>query len=140
MRRTGIDFTTSFIWHFACMMGWSPVIRKLLHRKRKSDAQLDEVEDGGRAIAIEEGIVALVFSYASQHSMLANVTTIDWGLGGTCSEMAAGLEVSRQSLFAWEKTILAAFQAWREAIRNGGIRITCDLEQRRFGLESFSPK
>lgn len=129
------------VFHLALvgLMGWSPVIRALLHVKRKSDPQLDEVEDGGRAIAIEEGIAALVFSYASQHSMLANVTTIDWSLLRTCSEMTAGLEVNRQPLFAWEKTILAAFTAWREAIRTGGIRITCDLEQRRFGFESFSP-
>lgn len=134
----GYRFHDIFHLALACMMGWSPVIRALLRVKRKSDVQLDEVEDGGRAIAIEEGIAALVFSYASQHSMLAKVTAIDWGLLRTCSEMAAGLEVSRQPLFAWEKTILAAFEAWREAIRKGGIRITCDLEQRRFGFENLS--
>ncbi len=133
--RDGYRFHDIFHLALACMMGWSPVIRALLHVKRKSDAKLDEVEDGGRAIAIEEGIAALVFSYASQHSMLANVSTIDWSLLRTCGEMAAGLEVSRQPLFVWEKTILAAFDAWREAVRNGGVRIKCDLEQRRFAFE-----
>ena len=113
--KDGYRFHDIFHIALACMMGWSPVIRALLRVKRKSDPQLDEVEDGGRAIAIEEGIAALVFSYASKHSMLANVTTIDWSLLRTCSEMAAGLEVSREPLSGWEKTILAAFEAWERS-------------------------
>ncbi|MFE9952953.1 hypothetical protein ACFYRJ_36575 [Streptomyces sp. NPDC005531] len=39
----------------------------LLGRKRRSRPGIDETEDGGRAIAIEEGISALVFSYGSCH-------------------------------------------------------------------------
>ena len=52
------------VFHLACaaVLGWSPVVRKLLNRKRRSNPQIDEVEDGGRAIATEEGISALVFA------------------------------------------------------------------------------
>ncbi len=46
--RDGYRFHDIFHLALACMMGWSPVIRALLHVKRKSDAKLDEVEDGGR--------------------------------------------------------------------------------------------
>lgn len=60
--KDGYRFHDIFHLALAGMMGWSPVIRALLHVKRKSDAQLDEVEDGGRAIAIEEGIAALAFA------------------------------------------------------------------------------
>jgi NTP pyrophosphatase (non-canonical NTP hydrolase) len=128
------------IFHVAlvAMLGWSPVLRALLKRKRKSDYKIDEVEDGGRAIAIEEGIAALVFAYASQHSMLEGVDTIDWSLLRTCSEMAIGLEVRQKSLYAWERTILKAFEAWRSAIKEGGVRIRCDLNQRTFEFEPFS--
>jgi NTP pyrophosphatase (non-canonical NTP hydrolase) len=63
---------------FASILGWSPVIRALLKRKRKSNERLDEIEDGGRAIAIEEGIAALIFTYATEHSLLDGVETIDW--------------------------------------------------------------
>jgi len=133
--RDGYRFHDILHLAFTCVMGWSPVIRALLNVKRKSDTELDEVEDGGRAVAIEEGIAALVFSYATQHSMLANVTTLDWSLLRTCSEMAAGLEISTIPLFTWQQTILAAFDAWRTAIQDGGVRIICDLEMRSFLFE-----
>ena len=41
-----------------------------MRRKRKSDPKVDEVEDGGRAIVIEEGISAMVFSYAERRNFL----------------------------------------------------------------------
>ena len=41
---------------YASVLGWSPTMRALMRRKRKSDPKVDEVEDGGRAIVIEEGI------------------------------------------------------------------------------------
>jgi hypothetical protein len=37
-----------------------------MKRKRRSNPNIDLAEDGGRAIAIEEGISALVFAYASE--------------------------------------------------------------------------
>jgi NTP pyrophosphatase (non-canonical NTP hydrolase) len=54
------------IFHMTCaaLLGWSPVMRSLLGRKRRSDKQTDEVEDGGRAIVTDEAIAALVFNYA----------------------------------------------------------------------------
>jgi hypothetical protein len=39
----------------------------MLGCKRKSNPRIDEVEDGGRAKAIEEGVAALVFQYAEEH-------------------------------------------------------------------------
>ena len=128
----GYRFHDIFHLALAAILGWSPVMRALLHRKRKSDFKVDEVEDGGRAIAIEEGIAALVFAYATQHSMLEGVTTIDWGLLRTCSNMAIGLEVGDIPLFDWEKTILKAYDAWRMAIERGGVRVVGDLTNQTF--------
>ena len=54
----------------ATILGWSPTLRALLKRKRKSDAKVDTVEDGGRAIALEEGISAKVFKYAEHRNYL----------------------------------------------------------------------
>jgi NTP pyrophosphatase (non-canonical NTP hydrolase) len=131
----GYRFHDLFHLALAASLGWSPVIRALLHRKRKSDAVLDEVEDGGRAIAIEEGIAALVFTYASQHSMLDGVKTIDWVLLQTCSSMTLGLEVRRRQLFAWEQSIIRAYESWRVAIQDGGVRVFGDLTKREFRFE-----
>jgi NTP pyrophosphatase (non-canonical NTP hydrolase) len=119
----------------AATLGWSPVIRALLKRKRKTDRRLDEIEDGGRAIAIEEGIAALIFTYATEHSMLERVQTVDWAILRTCQTMAIGLEVRGRALFDWEHAILSAFAAWREAIEHGGVRVFGDLNQRTFTFE-----
>jgi hypothetical protein len=123
---------------FAATLGWSPVIRALLKRKRKSNKRLDEIEDGGRAIAIEEGVAALIFTYATEHSLLNGVETIDWGILRTCQTMAGGLEVRTRALFDWERAILSAFAAWREALRNGGVRVVGDLGSRTFTFEPLN--
>ena len=123
---------------FAAVLGWSPVIRALLKRKRKSSSRLDEVEDGGRAIVIEEGIAALIFTYATEHSLLDGVETIDWGILRTCHAMSAGLEVGRRALFDWEQAIISAFRAWRLAINDGGVRVIGDLERKSFVFEPLS--
>jgi hypothetical protein len=54
------------IYH-SVSLGWSPVARSWLKRKRKSDLDVDENEDGRRAIVVEEGIAALAFDYATKH-------------------------------------------------------------------------
>lgn len=116
---------------FAAILGWSPVLRALLRRKRKSDPVIDEVEDGGRAVAIKEGLAALIFNYAREHSLLLEVQRLDWRLLKTCHEMTAHLEVSARSLHDWEDAILGAFRVWREIqIHNGG-HIRCDLAKRQ---------
>jgi NTP pyrophosphatase (non-canonical NTP hydrolase) len=128
----GDDYRYHDLLHlsFATVLGWSPVLRALLHRKRKSNALADEVEDGGRAVAIEEGLAALVFNYARKHSLLEGVAHLDWPLLRTCCEMTSHLEVSSRSLHDWERAILTAFEAWRQLKTNNGGTIACDLRRR----------
>jgi NTP pyrophosphatase (non-canonical NTP hydrolase) len=130
----GDDYRLHDIIHlaFAAVLGWSPVLRALLGRKRKSSPELDEVEDGGRAIAIEEGLAALVFNYASQHSFLSGVRTLDWPLLRTCHEMTAHLEVSSRSLNDWEQAILKAFEVWRQVRVTGSGFIVADITAGEF--------
>jgi NTP pyrophosphatase (non-canonical NTP hydrolase) len=42
-------------------LGWSPVLRGLMKRKRKDD-RIDEVEDGGRAKVVEELVISAIHS------------------------------------------------------------------------------
>ena len=123
---------------FAAILGWSPVIRALLKRKRKSNSRLDEIEDGGRAIAIEEGVAALIFTYAMEHCLLDGIETIDWGILRTCQAMSTGLEVRHRALFDWERAIVSAFGAWREAIKHGGVCVIGDLEKKTFEFKLLS--
>lgn len=120
------------VFHFACaaILGWSPVTRALLRRKRKSSPCLDEVEDGARAAIIEEGVIALAFDYARRHQMLLGVSILDSQLLRTIKEMTSHLEVRHCTTGEWEKTILRAFSVWRLILAHGGGCVTVDLDQR----------
>jgi hypothetical protein len=122
----GYRFHDVFHLTFAAMLGWSPVIRSLLKRKRRSNPKLDEVEDGGRAVVIEEGIAALVFAYARNHAWLEGVTKLDYDLLRTIHNMTAHLEVRNRSTAEWEAAILRAYELWRPIVRNGGGRLHID--------------
>ena len=84
-----------------------------MRRKRKSDPRVDEAEDGGRAIAIaiEEGISALVFAYAARHDYLEGVAHLDNELLTTIGSMVSHLEVSARRTADWEQVILVGFTA-----------------------------
>jgi NTP pyrophosphatase (non-canonical NTP hydrolase) len=97
----------------AAVLGWSPVMRKLMQRKRKSKKDVDRVEDGGRAIAIEEGISALVFDYAHDHAYLKGVDHVDYGILRTIKHLTRHLEVSACSEHQWQDAILQGFSVWR---------------------------
>jgi NTP pyrophosphatase (non-canonical NTP hydrolase) len=131
----GYRFHDVFHLSYATMLGWSPVVRANLKRKRKSNPKVDEVEDGGRAIAIEEGLSALIFANAERHSFFDGVHTLDWSLLRTCYEMTRGLEVGVRSLYEWEQAILKGYAAWRQILKNRGGEIKCDMRHRTFEFQ-----
>jgi NTP pyrophosphatase (non-canonical NTP hydrolase) len=104
------------VFHLAylAVLGWSPVMRQLMKRKRKSKPDVDRVEDGGRAIAIEEGISALVFDYAHDHAYLEGVNHVDYGILRMIKQLTRHLEVSESSEHQWQDAILQGFSVWRE--------------------------
>ncbi|MGB7443428.1 MAG: nucleoside triphosphate pyrophosphohydrolase family protein [Coleofasciculaceae cyanobacterium] len=125
----GYRFHDVFHLAYAGVLGWSPVTRQLLGGcKRKSNFKVDEVEDGGRAKAIEEGISALVFSYARNHAFLEGVSAIDYHLLRTIKEMTSQLEVAQCSLRDWEKAILISYEVWRQVDKNRGGIVVVDLD------------
>ena len=114
---------------YASILGWSPTLRALLRRKRKSDPKIDEVEDGGRAIVIEEGISAMVFSYAERRNFLEGAEGVNYDLLRTIKEMTSHLEVSARTEGEWERAIMTGFDIWRQVKAQGKGRIHADLEQ-----------
>lgn len=120
------------VFHLACAagLGWSPVSRRNLQLKRKSNPTVDEVEDGGRAIVIEEGVTALVFSYAVEHSWLEGVNRVDHDVLSMIRKMTAHLEVSRCTIAEWERTILMAYPVWKRVVDQRGGDVKVDLEHR----------
>ena len=131
----GYRFHDVFHFSYAAVLGWSPITRGLLRRKRKSRPDVDQVEDGGRAAVIEEGVAALVFDYARRHDMLREVKALDYQLLRTIKEMTSHLEVSRRTTGEWERAILNGFDVWRQVVEQNGGRIAVDLERREVRYE-----
>jgi NTP pyrophosphatase (non-canonical NTP hydrolase) len=127
----GYRFHDVFHFAYAAVLGWSPITRALLHCKRKSRPLLDEVEDGGRAAVIEEGVAALAFDYARRHHMLEGVSVLDFQLLRTIKDMTSHLEVKQCTTGEWEQAILQGFKVWRAVLASRGGRIAVDLDQRR---------
>jgi NTP pyrophosphatase (non-canonical NTP hydrolase) len=120
------------IFHMTCaaFLGWSPVVRALMKRKRKSDKETDDVEDGGRAIVTDEALAAVVFSYAFRHAYLDEIKVLDWQLLDLCRDLAQPFEVGRRSHYEWEQTILKTFEIWRKVQNHGGGWARFDREHR----------
>jgi NTP pyrophosphatase (non-canonical NTP hydrolase) len=120
---------------FAAILGWSPLVRRMLRAKRRSDPKTDEVEDGGRAIAIEEGVSAMVFAYAREYNFLEGKSSVSSEVLRLIRNMVAHLEVSVCTAGEWEHAIVQGFQVWREVSRREGghVHIDLDLRQISFG-------
>ena len=127
----GYRYHDVFHYAYVAILGWSPVARKLLGRKRKSDARVDEIEDGARAQIVEELISHLVYTYAREHDYLEGVGEIDYHLLKTIRTVAAGYEVEARSLAEWEDAILQGYSAWRRIRDAGGGRLAVDVLGRR---------
>ena len=132
----GYRFHDIFHLSYAAILGWSPTIRALLRRKRKSDPQVDEVEDGGRAMVIEEGISAMVFSYAERRNFLEGVEGINYELLRTIKEMTSHLEVRCRTDGDWERAIMKSFDLWRQVRASGKGNIHADLEKGTIELDA----
>lgn len=127
----GYRFHDVFHFAYAAVLGWSPITRALLRRKRKSRPLLDEVEDGGRAAVIEEGVTALAFDYARRHHMLEGVSVLDFQLLRMIKDMTSHLEVKQCTTGEWEQAILQGFKVWCAVLAARSGRIAVDLDQRR---------
>ena len=117
------------VFHLAYMthLGWSPIWRRILNSKRKSDPRVDEVEDGARAAIVEEAVSALVFSHAAQHSYYEGVNTVSYDLLRDLASITSKFEVGTVSPRAWETAILSGYSAWRKVRRHGGGVLEGDL-------------
>ena len=119
---------------FAAVLGWSPLARKMLGVKRKSDPMTDRVEDGGRAIATEEGLSAMVFAYARDYNFFEGKSSVSTELLRTIHNMVTHLEVSACSSGEWESAIIQGFGVWREVRKRRGGTVEMDLDERSISL------
>jgi hypothetical protein len=132
----GYRFHDVFHFAYAAVLGWSPVVRAILSSKRRSTPQIDEIEDGGRAIAIEEAIAAFVFDNARKFAFFENIETVDYSMLKIIKSLTAGLEVRARASLEWEKAILDGFKIWRRIQKNRGGILSADLSKGTISLVS----
>jgi NTP pyrophosphatase (non-canonical NTP hydrolase) len=120
------------VFHLAYMakLGWSPVFRKILERKRRSRRRIDEVEDGARAMIIEEAIAAMVYEHAKDHRFFENIDTIDYNLLRTIKGIVGNFEVKNMPTKLWEEAIIDGFKVFRKLRANNGGKVQVDLRRR----------
>lgn len=139
------------VMHLAILakLGWSPVIRKLMGLKRKSDPKIDEVQDGARSEIAEELIVKLIHSEGTalveglddreSRPMFTHGGMISFGFLQQLPRLARGLEAADNQLWEWEEAILVGSRLFHSLRRAGQGTVTIDLEARtiNFSEEIF---
>jgi MazG C-terminal domain len=131
----GYRYHDIFHLAFAAVLGWSPVTRALFKCKRKSDSIADEVQDGARAIVIEEGVSTWAFNYAARHNFFEGRSTLDYDLLKRIRVLVTGFEVERCALWEWEKAILTGYGAFRKIRKNHGGFVHANLLRRTITAE-----
>ena len=123
------DYRFHDVFHlaYAAILGWSPVLRALLKLKRKSRPEIDETQDGARAILIEEGVSTWIFNHGVRNQDFRNVRSLDHTLLKSVRELVRGYEVDTRPLWQWELAILEGFRVFRELRRYRGGTVTADL-------------
>lgn len=125
------------VFHFTFMtfLDWSPCIRHLLKRKRKSNPLVDEVEDGARARSIEEGLSAILFEEASQQGFFEHVPVSDETLR-VILQSVRRLEVKDKTVEEWRTAISQGFLAFRYLVAHQGGEILFDRKNRAMSFRA----
>ena len=120
------------VFHFAhsAILHWSPTFRALIRQKRKSDANFDENQDGGRAIVIEEGLTAYIFACAKDLNFFEGQSSLSFDLLKTISNFVRGYEVEQCPLKLWEEAILQGYAVFRLLRKNNGGIVVGNREDR----------
>jgi NTP pyrophosphatase (non-canonical NTP hydrolase) len=127
------------VFHFAnaAILGWSPVTRALFKVKRKSVPNIDENEDGARAILIEEGLTTWIFETAKEHQFFANTDQLGFDLLKAVKAFVVGYEPQRLPMWLWERAILKGYAVFRQLKEAKRGAVVVDLHQRDLWYETL---
>ena len=126
----GYRFHDVFHLAHAGVLHWSPTFRALIKQKRKSDPHVDSTQDSGRAIVIEEGLTAWIFSRAKELEFFDGQDNVSFDLLKTIQQFVRGYEVEQCPLKLWEQAILQGYEVFRQLRDNQGGIVVGDREAR----------
>ncbi|MFN7935913.1 MAG: hypothetical protein U0R19_21465 [Bryobacteraceae bacterium] len=124
---------------FLAHLAWSPVLRTVMRRRRRSDIPIHDVEDTGRAVLIEETIVTLVHNAVRAEGLRSGITRIDPVVLRTILDLTHFLEVKCYTSDHWEHAILSGLDCWRQCWLNRGGLLRGNLHQRTLVYEPAPP-
>lgn len=127
----GYRFHDVFHLAHAAILHWSPTFRALIKQKRKSDPVFDEAQDGGRAIVVEEGLTAWLYSYSKGLDYFEGHDSVSFDALKTIQKFVHGYEVEKCPLKLWEDAILQGYSVFRQVRKNNGGIIIGDRENRK---------
>lgn len=132
----GYRFHDAIHLGFLAVLGWSPNLRALLLVKRKSDAIVDECEDGARAIFAEEGLAAVLARLAQTHNGFQTPQTVTREAVEVARAATIGLEVHAVPGWLWRQAIWQGFRAMRQLVAHNGGQLVADLDARSLTYRS----
>lgn len=123
----GYRYHDIFHLSYLAVLGWSACMRKLFLKKRKSNPDTDENEDGARATVAEEGAAQHAFMYASHHNFFEGYSSIERSYLENVKLGFESFEVRDKSLEDWERAILKGFEVFRQLRANAGGVVEVDM-------------
>jgi NTP pyrophosphatase (non-canonical NTP hydrolase) len=131
-------------------LGWSPVLRGLMKRKRKSkDDRVDEVEDGGRAKVVEELVIKAIHSEGDKQAkaqgrcilgtptrLFPQRSLITFRMLKTLRMYVDDLEASKNAFWEWEDAIFHGCEMFFLLCQEKQGTIHVDLNNRQI---TFTP-
>lgn len=127
----GYRFHDIFHFGYVAFLGWSPVVRKLMEIKRKSDETTDEVEDGARAAITEELISLYIYSFALDHQLFKYSNNVDTEVLKTIQKLVNGIEVKNCTQKQWETAIINSYKVFDELKNNNGGRVLVSIKNKK---------
>jgi NTP pyrophosphatase (non-canonical NTP hydrolase) len=127
----GYRFHDIFHYGYVAYLGWSPVIRKLLKLKRKSEHVTDEIEDGARSAITEELITLYVYTHAQNHRLFKYSDRVDTDVLKTVQKLVSKIEVKDCTAKQWETCIINSYKVFDELVKNDGGRVLVSIKNRR---------
>ncbi len=127
----GYRFHDIFHFGYVAFLGWSPVVRKLMGIKRKSDSTTDEIEDGARAAITEELISLYIYSHGRDHQLFKYSNSVDTEILKTVQKLVSGIEVKNCTQKQWETAIINSYKVYDELRKNGGGRVLVSIKNRK---------
>lgn len=123
----GYRFHDVLHFAFAACLDWSPVVRKLMKNKRKSNQQDDKYEDGARARDTEEALANMIHKAAIANNLFLHAKRLDSEFLADVQGHVRSLEVRDRTAAEWEGCILAAYSVYRKLLENKGGVVIVDF-------------